>query len=413
MFDEEIKKAVQDLFTVSALLTKIKHKLADYEKSGIIGIPTQEYLDLILKKERRSVRNVVLKRNSEKNAKRQLFTLQEVNELPYLKDLKYRVTQDGIHQFRYRRDGFNVSFNSKNYEVAKKKAYDFIKSIRSKIRSEADLIKGKTLDDVFDMWFDIKKAHLDEKTAEVYASAYRCHIKAVLGRRTIKSILPLDLQPFFDRLFEVSSRKTEDVKTILNGCFNFAIANRMIPSNPMLGVILEKHIRKKGKALNDEELARFKSAMLADDSRFGLAGLIILYTGIRGAELESLSFDWEGGTFTVANAKLKRSQKVKEDNLFRTVPIFPALWGLKERIESEEWKICAGTLTGKFKDHFIGCTVKDLRHTFISRAREAGNENELVNLWTGHLPGKNMAANIYTHYSFAFQKKEAEKLKPY
>lgn len=413
MFDEEIKKAVQDLFTVSTLLTKIKHKLADYEKSGVIGIPSQEYLDLILKKERRSVRNVVLQPNKEKSVKRQTFSQKELNEMPYLKDLKYRITQDGIHQFRYRRDGFDVSFNSKDFEIAKKKAYDFIKSIKAKIRAESDAIKGKTLDDIFYAWFEIKKAHSDDQTSKVYASAYRCHVQPVLGRRTIKSILPLDLQPFFDNLFIVSSRKMQDAKVILNGCFNYAVANRMIPSNPMTGVILERHVRTPGKALDDEELARFKSAMFADETRFGLAGLIILYTGIRGAELESLSFDWEQGTFTVKNAKLKRSQKVKGSNLYRTVPIFPALYGLKERILNEEWKICAGTLTGKFKDHFAECTVKDLRHTFTTRAREAGIENELVNLWTGHLPGKNVAANIYTHYSLAFQKREAEKLKPF
>ena len=51
----------------------------------------------------------------------QLFTQKEIKEMPFLKDLKYRKLKNGIHQFRYRRDGYNVSFNSKNLEIAKEK----------------------------------------------------------------------------------------------------------------------------------------------------------------------------------------------------------------------------------------------------------------------------------------------------
>ena len=126
-----------------------------------------------------------------------------------------------------------------------------------------------------------------------------------------------------------------------------------------------------------------------------------------------MTFDWDAGTFTVKNAKLKKSQKARPENLYRTVPIFPALWNLKDRIISEEWRIVSSTLTQKFPRHFSECTVKDLRHTFTTRARESGIENELVSLWTGHLPGKNVTANIYTHFSMEYQKREAKRLKPY
>ena len=152
---------------------------------------------------------------------------------------------------------------------------------------------------------------------------------------------------------------------------------------------------------------------LAKLGGLGTAGLIVLYSGIRGAELETLQIDWERGTFTVKNAKLKQSQKVNEKNLYRTVPIFPALYSLKSIIEKVNWRIPPKQLSSQFSAAIGTCTVKDLRHTFISRAREAGIENELVNVWTGHLPGKNQTANTYTHFSIEYQKKKAKKLKPY
>ena len=355
-----------------------------------------------------------LNRKRKKSRTRQCFSTEELSEMPFLKDLKYRITQDGIHQFRYRRDGFNVSFNSKKYDVARKKALDFIFSIKQKLRSEAgNIVAGNSLDKIFESWISVKKAHSDPRTADQYICVYKNHIQPFFGKQSIRNILPIDLQPFFDATFERSGRKTEDVKTILNGCFKFAMANRIIPSNPMGGVIVERHIRQTGKALDDEMLERFKKTMLADSTPYGLAGLIILYSGIRGAELSSMTFDWDAGTFTVKNAKLKKSQKARPENLYRTVPIFPALWNLKDRIISEEWRIVSSTLTQKFPRHFSECTVKDLRHTFTTRARESGIENELVSLWTGHLPGKNVTANIYTHFSMEYQKREAKRLKPY
>ena len=95
------------------------------------------------------------------------------------------------------------------------------------------------------------------------------------------------------------------------------------------------------------------------------------------------------------------------------MPIFPALWPLRSRIESEDWRIKPITISNKFKLHWPENTVKDLRHTFSSKVRESGVENELVNLWMGHLPGKNLTANVYTHFSMDYQKREAEKVRNY
>ena len=354
--------------------------------------------------------DVVSKLNKRQN--RQPWTIKELKELPYLKDLKYRITQSGIHQFRYRRDGFNVSFNSKNYEVAKKKAKAFILDLKRKMGAEIKVKHVNSLDYVANLWFENKKAHVGYTTWRAYKSVYVNHIMPKFGSKMIANILPMDLQPFFNDLHERLGKTCENCKVILAGTFELAVANRLCPSNPMKGVIIERHCRKPGVKLTIGQIERFKNVMYSLAGE-GTAYLIILYSGIRGAELERMQFDWDRGFFTVYNAKLKKSQKARPENLTRTVPIFPALYKLRHRIEKEDWRFDLRKISNMLCRFWTETTVKDLRHTFTSIARESGVENELVNLWTGHLPGTNVTANVYTHFSDEYQLIEAKKIKPY
>ena len=414
MENERIDFFIQTLAEISAFLVKAKHRNREMQVKAKISETVENYLDgfFTQKKASRSSPKVVSQRNKSMQSLK-IWSQKEIMKMPYLKDLKYRVTIDGIHQFRYRRDGYNVSFNSKDFETAKKKAYDFIKNLKSIVRNSADVVYGKKLDYVAYAWLELKSKHTVESTYKVYRSVYENHIRPVFGNRAIKSILPIDLQPFFDELFSRKEKTCEDAKIVLNGIFDYAMANRLCPSNPLKGVIVEKHYRKTGTALSSEQIERFNHAMQNSGS-FGLACLIILYSGIRGYELNSLEFDWEKETFVVLNAKLKKSQKSKPENLTRELPIFPGLMKLREKIEqNDNWRIKPKTLSVRFSNYWTESTVKDLRHTFASKCREAGIDNEIVSLWQGHAPGKNVTAQVYTHYSLEYQKLQAKKLTNY
>ncbi|MBQ0099215.1 MAG: hypothetical protein KBS91_01545, partial [Firmicutes bacterium] len=66
-------------------------------------------------------------------------------------------------------------------------------------------------------------------------------------------------------------------------------------------------------------------------------------------------------------------------------------------------------LRKEFKKYCPSKTLKDLRHTFITRARECGVENELVAIWTGHSLG-NITSSVYTHFSMSYQQEKALKI---
>ena len=169
-------------------------------------------------------------------------------------------------------------------------------------------------------------------------------------------------------------------------------------------IIIKKHERQIGERLSKEQENNLLETIKGTEIETTIK--LFLYTGARPSELKSITFDWQNGTFTLLNSKLKSYQKETS----RTIPIFPTLYSIREEIE--DCKIVNEAYIGKyFRSRNMGFQVKSLRHTFTSKCKEQGVLSELVNYWTGHTPGKDTSAKIYTHFEMDFQKKEAEKVK--
>ena len=70
--------------------------------------------------------NPLLNRNRERNFEivRDLqFSKKEISEMPRLKDFKIRIKDNRYYEIRFRRYGYNMSFSSKDFEIAKRKAF--------------------------------------------------------------------------------------------------------------------------------------------------------------------------------------------------------------------------------------------------------------------------------------------------
>ena len=129
----------------------------------------------------------------------------------------------------------------------------------------------------------------------------------------------------------------------------------------------------------------------------------MLYSGVRPSEVFEITEDMEHNTLIIKNSKLKSYQKEK----YRTVPIFPKYFRIldnpiKQKANLEQLRI-------EFKNFCPNNTMKDLRHTFTTRARECGIDNELVAVWTGHSLG-NITSKVYTHFSMEHKQKQAKRL---
>lgn len=334
--------------------------------------------------------------------------------MPRLKDFSIRKINDKYFQIRYRKHGYNVSFSSKNFDEAKQKAFAWLKTFENQIQADYSFtvisraektnkavnknVNFKVFADAF--LENVKKQQVKENTYKDLIRTYNKHIIKQYGKMQLKEITPLLLQKHLNVLFEKTPRLSETVKSLLQNIFEYAVNNGVIELNPVKAVYLQKHQRKTGSALTANEEKSFLETIKGH--KFETVYLKMLYSGVRPCEINSVEEDIEANTLTIKNGKLKNYQT----NYYRTIPIFPMY---KPYASIKCRKINTIKLSQAFNELCPNHSLKDLRHTFTTRARECGIDNELVAIWTGHTLG-NITSRVYTHFSIEFQQEQAKKL---
>ncbi|MBQ9480824.1 MAG: hypothetical protein IJU84_01515 [Clostridia bacterium] len=338
------------------------------------------------------------------------FTQKEIKSMPSLKDCKIRF-HNNIYEIRYRKYGFDKSFAHKKLDIAKEKARKFLATVDEKFYAVSKIktantqtvTKSVNAAKYCEDWLkNVKARKVKPVSFKALYSRFTTHLQPVLKKYTLKTLSAPVLQKIFD---SVSTKNGEEIRTILNGMFEYAIANGLIDRSPMSVVIIQKHER-----INGERLTRKQEEKLLQTikgSEYETAIKLYLYTGARPSELKSIKFDWNKGTFSLQNSKLKSYQKEQT----RTLPIFSTLFAIKDEILTIDTTKINSTYLGRYFNSLgSGYQVKTLRHTFTSKCKEQGVLPELVNYWTGHAIGSDTSAKIYTHFEMEFQKKEAEKI---
>ena len=343
------------------------------------------------------------------------FTNKELKEMPRLKDFKIRIKNDKYYEIRFRKYGYNVSFSSTNFETAKQKAFAWLSAFEDQIKPNVHFtVLSKSESEHFnisknilfknfadDYVYNIKKKRLKEVSFRNYKNYYEKIILPVYGKMKISEIQPYYIQKFLDKYNAKTPRLCEDLKCLLNGIFEYALNNGIIERNPLKAVYIPKHQRKTGTSLSPQEEKAFIIAIKGN--RFENAYLKMLYSGVRPCEINGIEENIENNTLTIKNGKLKSYQK----NFPHSLPIFPKYRNtLRNHLTKE---LSSYRMELEFKKLCPNHTLKDLRHTFTTRARECGIDNEVVAVWTGHSLG-NITSSVYTHFSNEFMQEQAKKL---
>lgn len=259
-----------------------------------------------------------------------------------------------------------------------------------------------------DMWFlQVKKPTVKLNTYKSHLSTYRAHIKPFFEGKRMKSITPLQVQPLFNKLdAEGKTRTVELVRLLLNQIFEAAVGERLIGKNPLSAVKVLKYETKNGEALSVEDERLLLDGLKS--SAYRLPFVLMLYTGIRRSELQSLTV--EGDFVKVRNSKIKRAQKVT----YRKIPVTPMLRPYLEAADEAELITAVNTdpdvLSHNFKRVCPAHHLHELRHTFITRCQECGVPREVVSVWAGHAADRSMTTTVYTHFSENFMKEQAGKV---
>lgn len=342
-----------------------------------------------------------LSSEEDRQAETTLYSKEELKQLPKLKDGHHRITKEGLHQIRYRKEGYDKQFTSKSLQTVKAQFKAWVQSANEETR---DLLPKKTNFGTFaERYFnEVKRANVSEMTYKLLHRRLTVYILPIFGELPLRQITPLKCQSLLNGILsDGKGRTAEDVKVILGEIFRAAVGEKIIKENPMQFVKIPKHQRENGVALSVEEVTQFIAA--CKKSPYQKQFMLYLYTGIRRNELHSAVF--ESDFIIVACGKCRKGQKQK----YRKIPIAPNLRQYLP-ITSDELAVKNDVLTGNFKKLCPAHHLYDLRHTFTTRTQESGISKTLVDIWTGHKDNRDMTASVYTHFSEQYQIEEIKKL---
>ncbi len=333
-------------------------------------------------------------------------------EMFSLKDGKKRIKPNGSIEIRFRKFGYDKSFCGTTLEIAQSKFRIFLKEINSLYKKGKIVKKGKTVAETCELYLEkYRKFELKENSYRNLKNVVKVNVIQKIGSLQILDVTPLVIQELLTNLLSQGKGRTaEEVKCYLNGMFKIALSLGIVKSDIMQGVSIPKHYRKKGSALTIKEEQLLVEKI--KDDHYEQAILFMLYSGARMSECAKFrlsDINWEQNTVKIRTTKVKDTVNGAD----RIVPIFPKLKELLKSLNPENefpFLKCVTKSGKKLKTILPTHHTHELRHTFTTRCRECGIENEIVCLWTGHTFAGNTTSLVYTHFSMEYQQKLALKL---
>ncbi len=344
------------------------------------------------------------------------FTKQEIDIMPaYLKQIllmyngnavTYRY-HNGSYETRYRRDGYRVEVYAPDLRTLKTRFLDKIANAKPAEKEDTSVPLFK---DFVAEWMKVKTITVKESTIKSYSLLIDAHLKPTFGNKRINAITRTDVQSYLSDLVNQDKNRTaQKLKQLLGAIFDVAAEDYGIKS-PMAKVELPHYEVKKGTSLTKAEERKLVDFCIAHrGSEAASAMLVLMYFGLRRSELKTIQTDGESLTCITSKTKLGRG------DVKRTIPFTPVFKRVLPYVDFEKAKnVNVNTLGTTFKRLFPAHHLHELRYSFITRAKEAGCNQEVVMIWAGHSFDKDCVTSVidrgYTDYSKEYLFKEAQKI---
>ena len=329
--------------------------------------------------------------------------------------VNYRITSNGYFEARIRRKGMYIEASGRDFETMRKRFMDRLAAfyehppIQQIEEPPTPIVTAKAVlfGDYGREWLKIKEQTTKPSTFKEYERSFRVDLEPTFGNKPLADITRTDLQNYlFGIVGENKHRKAEKLALMLNCIFDMAAEDYDIPS-PMKKVVLPAYQTKKGEALTKDEESRLVNYCKSHREVEGTdALLVLLYFGLRKSELKSIEII-DNQWLQCETSKERLGQNV----VLRKIPFTPMVKKVLPCIDFEKAKSTnLNTISTRMKRLLPNHHPHELRHTFISRCKEAGVASEVVSVWAGHSLSGTITSTVYTHYSEEFQLKEAEKV---
>lgn len=256
------------------------------------------------------------------------------------------------------------------------------------------------------------------------------HIKESLGSIKLKALRQDHIQKYANELQE-QGKKPGTIKRyigLLHTALSQAVKNRIIQSNPAAGISCPKEDKAARAVLNREQQRLFTK--YAKESYLYNAFMLMLRTGLRSGELRGLKYehiDKKAGLLHIVNnlqyvgKKTYKNQSPKSKMSIRDIPLTRDILEIIQAQKAQPLTNIQGYI---FTNHTDGSSLKtatlrdeikrilkkiradgyempditphSLRHTFATRAIEAGMQPQVLKTILGH-SSLAMTMDLYSH----------------
>ena len=304
-----------------------------------------------------------------------------------------------VYEIRYRRNGYNISASSTDLKEAKRKFLDMTKP--ENIDKYQVCVKPSGLNlfhEIATEWLAYKKGKINDRTYANYESYYRRYIRAQLGEIPILKVRTIDVD---NLLRDKSARLYEDLRTVLNAIFKYAIASGIMTHNPVMLVPFKQAERKSNRrALTKEEQERLLNRLSTPEfAPYKRTFLILLYFGLRPCELSDARFE---GDFLIARNAKRKNGKIE----YKKIPV-----PLQAREKLDLSLPIVNPHRTDVLNRIFKRIIQDeeisqyyLRHTFATTCQQYVRP-DVVDIWMGD-SSERLVGRVYTHFSDEFMQEQ-------
>ena len=296
-----------------------------------------------------------------------------------------------------------------------------------------------------DVWFEnYAKLKVRPSSHQTYRGYIDNHIKPNIGHIPLSKLTSLDLQKLYKKLLSggrvkrieakrqpkgLSAKTVRNLNQVISSAMDFAIAQKLILTNPTDGCALPRLEHREMKTLPAEQLASLLQE--ARESAVFELYYIELATGLRRGEL--LGLKWEDLDLVRGEMRVRRQvarlngevveAPLKTKNAYRTLPLSEDTVGVlkaqKQKAGNSPWVFpspTGGPISPDSVLHMLHRVLKraglpmvrfhDLRHTFATLALQNGVDVKTVSGMLGHFSA-GFTLDTYAHVTTAAQREAA------
>ena len=304
------------------------------------------------------------------------------------------------YEIRYRSNGYDIRAYStdltkaKELFIAKTTAQEI-----EKYRIKDKKATGNLFCHIFEQWHQYKYGTLCDKEHTRFRTNFY-NLPEELRNKPINAITTLDLDKVMK---EVKPRKYEELRTLFNGIFKYAMASGILTHNPVALIKFKRSERQTRGALSEDEikvfLERVKAAKYDSIRQFAY---VLYFFGLRPCEIDEETH--REGEFLIARNRKRKNGKIE----YKKIPIPTQAQGLIDWDKPLTTNLHRLKINDTMKELLDGKTAYYLRHTFATTCQQYVRP-DIVDIWMGD-SSERLVGRVYTHFPDKFMKSEMDKV---